>query len=396
MGYAQDSGYTPTDITTIMNSIMLNINAQFGTTYTTDSFLGTNFYKYFYALAQKYQENEIKTSEIFLNLQGYFDQTNAKIDRPVTTAPGIVERLLNAGWVASVKPMISADAGKISICVDAPEGDHATGNATITSYANLVSGTADTIVVGATTFTAQAGAVTLGGATFQAATSNNATAASLAAQINAHATAGALVSAKALGAVVYITTLLGGTSGNSIVLAYHDNGTSTVGATVSGATLTGGTANPAYAAAKLAINTLISQITAAGCVTQGTQSTNIVLSNGQSFTFKFYLPTRIQVWLRLTNTLSENNEVLVGSPDDVKAKLLANIQARYRLGRDFEPQRYYSATDAPWVSQTLLEWTSDVTNGVLDPSPTWHSTVYMAAFNELFDYSLARITLVEN
>lgn len=115
----------------------------------------------------------------------------------------------------------------------------ASGNATITSYANLVSGTDDSITIGATVFTAQAGAATPGDATFQAATSNNATAASLAAQINAHATAGALVKAVATNAVVNLYAKTGGAAGNSIALAYTDNDTN-VGATVSGAALTGG------------------------------------------------------------------------------------------------------------------------------------------------------------
>jgi hypothetical protein len=115
----------------------------------------------------------------------------------------------------------------------------ASGNITITSYANLVSGTDDVVTVGGVAFTAQAGAATLGTATFQAATSNDATAASLAAQINAHATAGALVEAEAAGAVVTITAKNGGSVGNLIALGYTDNDTN-VGATKSGTFLTGG------------------------------------------------------------------------------------------------------------------------------------------------------------
>jgi len=115
----------------------------------------------------------------------------------------------------------------------------ASGNVTITSYANLVSGTDDVVTVAGVAFTAQAGAATLGQATFQAATSNDATATSLAAQINAHATAGAAVKAVAAAAVVNIYAKAGGAAGNSIALAYTDNDTN-VGATVSGAALTGG------------------------------------------------------------------------------------------------------------------------------------------------------------
>ncbi len=113
----------------------------------------------------------------------------------------------------------------------------ADGTVTITDYAALVSGTDDVIAVGGVSFTAQAGAATEGAATFQAATSNNATAASLAAQINAHATVGALVEAVADGAVVTITAIEAGSAGNDIAVAYTDNDTN-VGATLGG--LSGG------------------------------------------------------------------------------------------------------------------------------------------------------------
>ncbi len=119
----------------------------------------------------------------------------------------------------------------------------ARGSVTITSYANLVAVTPDTVTIGATAFTAQSGAATLGQATFRAATSNNATAISLAAQINAHATAGALVEAvvdTVDNTKVNIVAKLNTTAGNAIALAYADLGTATIGATVSGAFLTGG------------------------------------------------------------------------------------------------------------------------------------------------------------
>lgn len=113
----------------------------------------------------------------------------------------------------------------------------ATGNITITSYANLVSGTADSVTVAGVVFTAQAGAVTLGEAKFQAATSNNATAASLAAQINGHAVASLSVVALAASAVVGLTAVDSGSAGNLIALAYTDNDTN-VGATKSSTHLT--------------------------------------------------------------------------------------------------------------------------------------------------------------
>jgi hypothetical protein len=115
-----------------------------------------------------------------------------------------------------------------------------TGTVTITSYANLVSGTDDSITVGATVFTAQTGAATLGDATFRAATSNDATATSLAAQINAHAVASTKVYAVAAAAIVTLYSVVEGAgTGHDVALAYTDNDTN-IGATVSGAALSGG------------------------------------------------------------------------------------------------------------------------------------------------------------
>lgn len=117
----------------------------------------------------------------------------------------------------------------------------ATGLVTITSYANLVSGTPDALAVAGVSFVAQSGAATPGDATFQAATNNNATATSLAAQINAHATAKTKVYAVANSAVVTLYSVAPGVgstgTGNDIAVAYTNNDAN-VGLTLSG--LSGG------------------------------------------------------------------------------------------------------------------------------------------------------------
>ena len=128
--------------------------------------------------------------------------------------------------------LISSDF--VDADIDLAQAD---GTVTITSYANLVSGTDDAITVNGVAFTAQAGAATLGEATFQAATSNDATATSLAAQINAHEDLDGVVTAAAVGAVVTITAVESGDRGNDITLTYTDNDTN-VGATLAG--LSGG------------------------------------------------------------------------------------------------------------------------------------------------------------
>lgn len=270
MGFASESGYTPTSIESMMTTVMNAINTQFSITppYTDETFLGTGFYKAFYSLIQRVQANEIKSSEIFSFVQQYFKITNEQISRPATTAPGILSALFNAGFIASVKPPADADAGKAFVCVDTdPDADD-------------------------------------------------------------------------------------------------------------------------YADKKLQICNLLSTSIVGGVVTQGDQVETLVLTNGQSFDFKFSLPTITPTHIRLTLTLSANNQVVIASDDDIKAKLLANIQASYRLGKNFEPDRYFGVIDAPWASTVLLEWSET------DES-SYSNDVFEADFDELLGIDLSRIHLVE-
>lgn len=277
MSFSEDNGYVPVPIEDLMDIVMENVNTQFSTTYTTETFLGTNFYKYFYALIQRLQENEVRTSEIFLKLQEYFDVTNEEIQRPNTTAPGILDYFLSHGYSASVSEATSSSAGKLFICVDTDED--------------------------------------------------------------------------------------------------ADNYETEV---------------------KPEICALVRDVNVAGVVSQGAESSSITLSNGQSFDFKFELPNRIPVGLRVSTVVSENAEFAVDSQDDRKALVLANVAARYGLGKDFEPQRYYSVVDAPWAATTLLQWTDDVVAGAISGSASWHSEVYSAAYNDLFEFSPTRVVFLES
>lgn len=268
MGFASETGYVPSTIDEIMERIRENINEQFGTSYETDNFIGTNFYKYFYALAQELEANEIKTSEIFLRMQEYFDITNEKVLRPNTTHPGVFDYFESKGYYVSTKPPADVDAGKAYICVDVDE------------------------------------------------------------------------------------------------LASD------------------------YATQKKVICGLVKDCIVAGVVSQGTQSETLTLANGQAFDFKFNLPNRIPVLLRLTITLSENNLFTVAAPDVSAQTLYDNINAKYRLGKNFEPQRYFSVVDAPWAESVLLEWSDDA-------GANWHSTVYDADYDDVFTFDLEDIDVVE-
>lgn len=269
MSFSSENGYIPNTISELMALVMEGINEQFGTAYVDETFVGTNFYKYFYALIQLLQENEIKTSEIVSKLQQYFSETNEEITRPNTTHPGIIDYLTAAGFVASTKPPVDADAGKLYVCV------------------NLDDGADD------------------------------------------------------------------------------------------------------FADKKLEVCTILKDSVVAGVVTQGDQIETLTLSNDQSFDFKFVLPTEIAILLKLTLVESDNNQVQILTTAETRQLLFDNVTARYRLGLDFEPQRYFSVVDAPWCSSVLLQYS-------IDNGSNWLSAVADLDYDDLYTFELGDITIVES
>lgn len=267
MSFAQDNGYTPVTFNDLMGAIREAINVQFGTSYTEGTFIGTNWYKYFYTLVQKVLENETKTAEIFLKLQEYINTTNQQIQRPSVSLPGLIDSFSSNGYIASVKKPTALEAGQISICVDVDSGA------------------------------------------------------------------------------------------------------------------------PDYADTKLEIGNLLKDFVAAGMVFTGTETEAITLSNGQEFDFSYHLPNTTPVLLRLTIYSSNNQEVVLPSDEDVRQTVYDNINERYRLGWDFEPQRYYTQVDAPWAASILLEWSDNA-------GSDWNDTVFTAAFDDLFTFDLEDIEVI--
>ncbi len=160
------------------------------------------------------------------NAQQLFNAGMTKVYVLLADDLDLVTPLENASQFFTL--LISDDFDKDDI-----EETQATGTVTISNYANLLITAADTVTVAGVAFAAQAGAATLGTATFQAATGNNETAISLAAQINAHATTSALVTAVATTGAVLITAIEAGSDGNDIAVSYTDNGAE-IGAVLSG------------------------------------------------------------------------------------------------------------------------------------------------------------------
>lgn len=266
MSFSSENGYVPITFDSMMDLIRQGINVQFNMTFTPETFVGTNYYKYFYTLVQRVVENQTKASEIFLKLQSYIAETNARIQRPSVSLPGLIDSFESKGYVISLKPMSESDRGAVNICV-------------------LVDPDADD-----------------------------------------------------------------------------------------------------FPEKRLEICTNIKDFVCAGVLSYGDHTESILLSNGQAFEFSFYEPVRTPVKLMLTLTLSDNYVMAIPTDEEIRISLFENIQERYRLGWDFEPQRYFTQEDAPWAATIKLEYSDD--DGI-----TWEDEVYEADFRDLFTLSVADITV---
>lgn len=142
-----------------------------------------------------------------------------------------------------------------------------------------------------------------------------------------------------------------------------------------------------YAATKLAICTFLKDFVAAGMVFTGSEEESLTLTNGQEFDFAYHLPDPTTVLLRLTLTSSDNQDRVVPDDEAIRQTVFDNINARYRLGWDFEPQRYFTQVDAPWAATILLEWSDD-------DGANWHDEVFEGEFDDKFEFDLDSIDVL--
>lgn len=217
--------------------------------------------------------------------------------------------------------------------------------------------------------------------------------------VNAHTTISDIVHATYIGNVVTVTARNSGTVGNFIQFTDQDTTITSSGAGyLAGATgdsdagivavcVDVDNAATNYAAQRLEINTFLKDFIAAGMVFDGTEEDAITLTNGQEFYFSFHLPAYIPVILRITLTSSDNQDLVIPSDEAIRQIVFDNTNARYRLGWDFEPQRYFTQTDAPWAATIKLEWSSN-------SGANWYSSVFEAEFDDLYTFALEDITVL--
>ena len=142
-----------------------------------------------------------------------------------------------------------------------------------------------------------------------------------------------------------------------------------------------------YVDLKDSIGNIFRDFTVAGTNFVGDETIDRNLSNGQVVTYRYELAERIPAILRCTFTISENNQAYVMTEDEVKQTILDNLTQKYRIGMDFEPQRYANATLFPFAATVLLEWSTN--NGV-----NWSSDVNPLNYNQRFIITVDDITIV--
>lgn len=120
MTYNVTNGYSPRDYETILAQCVQIVNEQFGTSYTSQSFTGTNLWKFLYATIQGLMTVENNIAELGVKLQDYIRTQNESLIIPRSSYDGIMQIIKDElGLVSSIKVIDTADeAGQIFLAVD--------------------------------------------------------------------------------------------------------------------------------------------------------------------------------------------------------------------------------------------------------------------------------------
>ena len=79
--------------------------------------------------------------------------------------------------------------------------------------------------------------------------------------------------------------------------------------------------------------------------------------------------------VRITVTISDSTTAVILNSAQIKAIFEENFKNMYRLGFDFEGDRYLDIrNDLPFASKILIEWSTNGTN--------WSSGIWQSAYNQ--------------
>lgn len=120
MTYTVTNGYSPRSYETILAECVQVVNEQFGTSYTSQSFTGTNLWKFLYATIQGLMTVENNIAELGVKLQDYIRTQNESLIIPRSSYDGIMQIIKDElGLVSSIKRIEDeAEAGQIFLAVD--------------------------------------------------------------------------------------------------------------------------------------------------------------------------------------------------------------------------------------------------------------------------------------
>lgn len=127
----------------------------------------------------------------------------------------------------------------------------------------------------------------------------------------------------------------------------------------------------------------------AGLYYNGAEEGVVVATNGQNFTYKYDLPTPVDILVRITVVASPNAKTPVFNENQVRDKFNANFAEFYRIGLNFEPEKYLEiARDLPFAADILLEYS-------LDDGANWESEPLEMAYDEKINITAPATVSVE-
>ena len=110
---------------------------------------------------------------------------------------------------------------------------------------------------------------------------------------------------------------------------------------------------------QLIFNTMHKYLTA-GLFYNGTEQGTVTATNGQQFNYAYDLPTKTPLKVRIKVRVSENKNIFVETPNEIKEKFLNNFEKLYRMGFDFEPQAFLCIDrDLPFASEITITYSTD-------------------------------------